>query len=221
LSKGGLAIELAQARSFERFRPSPRCLIGFRPTAHLRLARARARLERAFDFVDPAERGFGRIEHPRNRGRVADVGAYRCGRLPARSRHSGPGLLPSLPFASAFISADTVREPITAEIPGDQRRAVGPAHALPRCLIGFRPTALSSDSRARTARRRRRLGAASISRRWTKPNIRSAWPPCWRRSAPSASTWRMRRSFAFALIRLAAERHRLVLTNHHIVMDGW
>ena len=25
----------------------------------------------------------------------------------------------------------------------------------------------------------------------------------------------------FALIRLAAERHRLVLTNHHIVMDGW
>src|SRR6476619_5475471 len=25
----------------------------------------------------------------------------------------------------------------------------------------------------------------------------------------------------FALIRLAADRHRLVLTNHHIVMDGW
>ena len=25
----------------------------------------------------------------------------------------------------------------------------------------------------------------------------------------------------FALIRLAAERHRLVLTNHHIVMEGW
>ena len=25
----------------------------------------------------------------------------------------------------------------------------------------------------------------------------------------------------FALIRLAAERHRLVLTNHHILMDGW
>ena len=25
----------------------------------------------------------------------------------------------------------------------------------------------------------------------------------------------------FALIRLAAERHRLVLSNHHIVMEGW
>ena len=25
----------------------------------------------------------------------------------------------------------------------------------------------------------------------------------------------------FALIRLAAERHRLVLTNHHLLMDGW
>ena len=25
----------------------------------------------------------------------------------------------------------------------------------------------------------------------------------------------------FALVRLAAEDHRLVLTNHHIVMDGW
>src|SRR5262249_5690551 len=25
----------------------------------------------------------------------------------------------------------------------------------------------------------------------------------------------------FALIRLSAERHRLVLTNHHIVLDGW
>ena len=25
----------------------------------------------------------------------------------------------------------------------------------------------------------------------------------------------------FTLIRLAAERHRLVLTNHHILMDGW
>ena len=28
-------------------------------------------------------------------------------------------------------------------------------------------------------------------------------------------------AFRVALIRIAAERHRLVLTNHHIVLDGW
>ena len=25
----------------------------------------------------------------------------------------------------------------------------------------------------------------------------------------------------FALIRLAAERHRLLISNHHLLMDGW
>ena len=33
--------------------------------------------------------------------------------------------------------------------------------------------------------------------------------------------WARRRCMRFALIRLAADEHRLVLTNHHILMDGW
>ena len=54
-----------------------------------------------------------------------------------------------------------------------------------------------SAGRCRSScRRRRRPGAASISRHWMKPDARSAWPPSWRRSAPSASIWRARRSFA-------------------------
>ena len=89
-----------------------------------------------------------------------------------------------------------------------------PARALP--ARASRPA--GADHRAG---RRRCPGAASICRHWMKPDVRSAWPPSWRRSAPSASTSAGAPLIRFALIRLAADRHRLVLTNHHIVMDGW
>ena len=41
------------------------------------------------------------------------------------------------------------------------------------------------------------------------------------RIAPSASIWPAPPLMRFALIRLAADEHRLVLTNHHLLMDGW
>ena len=49
----------------------------------------------------------------------------------------------------------------------------------------------------------------------------SGWPASWRRTAPSASTSAAPPLLRFALIRLSADEHRLVLTNHHILMDGW
>ena len=49
----------------------------------------------------------------------------------------------------------------------------------------------------------------------------SGWPGSWRRIAPSASILPSPPLMRFTLIRLAADEHRLVLTNHHILMDGW
>ena len=40
-------------------------------------------------------------------------------------------------------------------------------------------------------------------------------------SAPRWAIWPAQPAFRAALIRTAADRHRFVLTNHHIVMDGW
>ncbi len=40
-------------------------------------------------------------------------------------------------------------------------------------------------------------------------------------NAPRSATWPTSRPFGSALIRTAADRHRFVLTNHHIVLDGW
>ena len=40
-------------------------------------------------------------------------------------------------------------------------------------------------------------------------------------NAPRSATSPTSRPFGSALIRTAADRHRFVLTNHHIVLDGW
>ncbi len=40
-------------------------------------------------------------------------------------------------------------------------------------------------------------------------------------SAPRSAIWPTQPAFRAALIRTAADRHRFVLTNHHIVIDGW
>ena len=40
-------------------------------------------------------------------------------------------------------------------------------------------------------------------------------------NAPRFATSPSQPAFRVALIRTAADRHRLVLTNHHIVLDGW
>ena len=49
----------------------------------------------------------------------------------------------------------------------------------------------------------------------------SGWPRSWRKSVPSGSILPAPPLMRFALIRLSADEHRLVLTNHHILMDGW
>ncbi len=40
-------------------------------------------------------------------------------------------------------------------------------------------------------------------------------------SAPRCATWPTQSAFRAALIRTGPDRHRFVLTNHHIVVDGW
>ena len=49
----------------------------------------------------------------------------------------------------------------------------------------------------------------------------SGWPAFWREDRAERFDLAAPPLLRFTLIRLAADEHRLVLTNHHILMDGW
>ena len=54
-----------------------------------------------------------------------------------------------------------------------------------------------------------------------RPRCESRSSSCALPNAPRSATWPISRPFRAALIRTAEDRHRFVLTNHHIVLDGW
>ena len=54
-----------------------------------------------------------------------------------------------------------------------------------------------------------------------KRDARSAWPTFWLQDRAERFDLASPPLLRFTLIRLAASEHRLVLTNHHILMDGW
>ena len=49
----------------------------------------------------------------------------------------------------------------------------------------------------------------------------SRFSGCAPTSVPRCATWLTSRLFGRRLIRIGEDQHRFVLTNHHIVMDGW
>src|SRR5262245_39838212 len=85
-------------------------------------------------------------------------------------------------------------------------------------------------------RGRNRAGTGAICHCWLKRAARTGGRFCWRRMASRrAALWSFSLAqyrsegfdlarpplIRFALIRLAADQHRLVLTHHHLLMDGW
>ena len=56
---------------------------------------------------------------------------------------------------------------------------------------------------------------------WRRRSRSGGGRNCWRRTGPNGSCCRARRCCGWMLLRLAAQRHLLVLTSHHILMDGW
>ena len=117
-----------------------------------------------------------------------------------------------------FSSSSAWRGRSTAKRCGRRRRPCV-RRAMPTCgrASGTRTEPAGADHRAASRRCR---GGASTCRRWMR-----------RRGQRLADILAQERAerfdlavaplLRFTLIRLAADRHRLVLTNHHILMDGW
>ena len=80
----------------------------------------------------------------------------------------------------------------------------------------------TSAGRCRSSCRRWRCpGAASICHCWTSAAVRERLAGILAQERAERFDLACAPLLRFTLIRLAADRHRLVLTNHHILMDGW
>src|ERR1700756_4494802 len=88
---------------------------------------------------------------------------------------------------------------------------------------GWPDSATSSTSRCRSSRMIPRCpGGMSTSTPAARVSMsRSRSSGCAPPNAPRSVTSTASPAFRAALIRIGADRHRFVLTHHHIVVDGW
>ena len=185
-------------------------------------ARRAARRRRAHPLGLPAG---GAVDQARDRaagGRLSAAG----GRPAAVAAAGGPALPRPLRRAgdrdvyTVQLALRARRAARRAALRGGRAGAARPARRT--CAPRSATPGLGRPVQVVPPRRASALARSRTCRGWTRPSSEArARRGCWPRTGAGASTSATAPLLRFTLIRLAAERHRLVLTNHHLLLDGW